>query len=178
MEKTVMKEILLGAVAQLLKNDSDLIVLDMDSQIYESIPDKKDLERKLHEVCINHRLAVYLELIIQSMDLNNYYVDIEYNRYYKNEKSVEMLNGVSKVCRPDIIIHKRMNKSDNQHLLVVEAKKDVESEADIDKIKAFMNDKRYMYQYGARIIYKKFKNCIIDFFYIEGETIKNERILK
>ena len=176
MEKTVMKEILLEAVGQLLKNDSDLIILDMDSQIYESISDKKDLERKLHEVCINHRLAVYLELIIQSMDLDNYYVDIEYNRYYKNEKSVEMLNGVSKVCRPDIIIHKRMHKSDDQHLLVVEAKKDVESEADIDKIKAFMTDKRYMYQYGARIIYKEFKNCIIDFFYIEGETIKNERI--
>jgi len=35
-----------------------------------------------------------------------------------------------------------------------------------------------MYQYGARIIYKEFKNSIIDFFYIEGETIKNERILK
>lgn len=176
MEKIVMKEILLEAVGQLLKNDSDLIILDMDSQVYESIPKRKVLERKLHEVCINHRLAVYLERVVQSMDLNNYYVDIEYNRYYKNEKSVEMLNGGPEVCRPDIIIHKRMHKSNDQHLLVVEAKKDLESDADIDKIKAFMNDKRYMYQYGARIIYKEFKNCIIDFFYIEEETIKNERI--
>lgn len=177
MEKSVMKGILFEAVRQLLKNDKDLIMQDKESMVYESIPGKKDLERKLHEVCINHRLAVYLERIIQSMNLDGYFIDIEYNRYYRNEKYVEKLNGVSEVCRPDIIIHRRMNKLDDQHLLIIEAKKDLESEVDVEKILAFMNDKKYRYQYGARIIYKEFKNCIIDFFYIEGELIQRERIL-
>ena len=177
MDMTEMKEVLLEAVRQLLENDKDLIILDMDSRVYESIPDKKELERKLHEVCINHRLAVYLERILQSKNINNYFVDIEYNRYYKNEKSVKFLNGLSRVCRPDIIIHKRMHKSDDQHLLVVEAKKDMKSNVDIDKIKGFMMDENYKYQYGARIIYKQLKNCIVDFFYFEEETIKRERIL-
>jgi hypothetical protein len=176
MEKTVMKEILLEAVSQLMENDKYLIILDMDSQVIESIPDKKNLERKLHEVCINHRLALYLERKLQSLDIKDYFVDIEYNRYYRNEKWVHV-DGKLQVCRPDIIIHKRMHKSNDQHLLVVEAKKDSDFIKDINKIRAFMSDTNYKYQYGARIIYKELENCRVDFFYIEADTIKQERIL-
>lgn len=177
MKKIRMKEILLEAVGQLLENDKDLIMLESDSMVCESIQGKKEMERKLHEVCINHRLGVYLERILQSKDIYNYFVDIEYNRYYKNEKFVKTLDGAIGVFRPDIIIHRRMDRSDDQHLMIIEAKKELASEADIKKIKAFMTDERYRYQYGARIIYNELINCRVDLFYFEENEIKQECIL-
>ncbi len=55
------ERILKKSIRDLQENDSDLISIDEDSIVMEYIPEKDKYERKLHEFCINHRLAVYLE---------------------------------------------------------------------------------------------------------------------
>jgi hypothetical protein len=66
--------------------------------------------RKLHEVCINHRLATYLEqeiLPIVNGTEQKYFVDIEFNKEGINKKKILRYNGQELVVRPDIIIHNR-----------------------------------------------------------------------
>lgn len=100
--------------------------------------DLEKYERKLHEVCINHRFAHYIERLLPDYYPNDYKVDIEYNRYYKNKKYVDIA-GDRRVVRPDIIIHTRAVRSEYpQHLLVIEAKKNENCLEDI----------------GCRIFYK------------------------
>jgi hypothetical protein len=114
--------------------------------------------RKLHEVCVNHRLANHLEKeIIQVFKLNEaIFVDIEFNREGVNFKNTK-INGEDKPVRPDIIIHNRKTGHEKVNFLVVECKKKGASEDNIgkdrQKILALMRDERYEYSFGLQVIY-------------------------
>lgn len=114
--------------------------------------------RKLHEVCVNHRLANHLEKeIIPVFRLDEViFVDIEFNREGVDSKNTK-INGEDKTVRPDIIIHNRKTGHKKVNLLVVECKKQGASEDDIrkdrQKIEALMMDERYEYSFGLQVIY-------------------------
>lgn len=173
MEQKKIEEVIINAVNDLKKYDFELIKLDNKSKILEYDKFKEIYERKLHEVCINHRLAVYLEKYVNDNNFHYYNVDIEYNRYYKNQKHVEtgLYQGI---VRPDIIIHKRVKHSNIQHLLVIEAKKTINDSDDEKKIKSLMEDHHYNYKYGAKIIYNNLDNLKIDFFYHGKDKIETK----
>ena len=82
---------------------------------------KKD--QKLYEVCINHRLAVYIEYYLKCHE-REYFVDIEYNKNNYLPKTL-IINGNKEKVRPDIIIHTRIEN--NNHLdrnyMIIEIKK-------------------------------------------------------
>jgi hypothetical protein len=117
--------------------------------------------RKLHEVCINHRLANHLEDSILPLLVGNgekYFVDIEFDREGKNFKDTE-IDGQKERVRPDIIIHNRKSGDGKDNFLVVECKKDdaedYEKEYDTKKIIALLVDDKYSYQFGLQVIYSK-----------------------
>ena len=158
-------------MAYYASNDTDLVDLN-DSEVIEYSSNIEKYERKLHEVCINHRLAHYLERLLPKYYPNDYKVDIEYNRYYKNKKYVDIA-GDSKIVRPDIIIHTRAIRPEYpQHLLVIEAKKDVDSQEDIEVVKSFIQDPHYQYIFGLTVRYNDFNPVQATLFYKDNnETI-------
>jgi hypothetical protein len=114
--------------------------------------------RKLHEVCVNHRLANHLEaalLPVLRID-ERLFVDIEFNREGVDFKHIRM-NGEDHTVRPDIIIHNRKTGSQKRNVLAVECKKQGaparEIEDDRKKIRAFIEDTRYEYAFGLQVIY-------------------------
>jgi len=118
--------------------------------------------RKLHEVCINHRLAVYFEQkIIPLLPKDEeYFVDTEFNREGINFKNAKIA-GRKKRVRPDIIIHNRKSGNDKKNFLVVECKKSDTDKAKIDydqqKLKALLKDPEYSYRFGLQVVYDKDK---------------------
>jgi hypothetical protein len=134
---------------------------DWDGELFDCHLDQEDTcdARKLHEVCINHKLANYLEAeILPLLRSSNckYFVDIEFNREGSNEKSVS-INNIEKRVRPDIIIHNRKSGEQKDNLLIVECKKkgapNPEIIADNNKIQGLMTDSRYLYKFGLQVIY-------------------------
>lgn len=113
--------------------------------------------RKLHEVCINHRLALILEaeLLAILATTDRLYVDIEFNREGPYSKSVNLSDG-EKLVRPDIIVHNRKSGPDKRNVLVVECKKEGRRGViqDRRKIHGLMTDSRYEYQYGLQVVYR------------------------
>ena len=119
---------------------------------------------KLHEICINHQLAVYLINCIKEnfpflARKYKLYADIEFNRRGINEKDV-MINNESVVVRPDIIVHNRKDDADGFNFLVVECKKSVGSidfenfVEDQNKIRVLMDGAgKYRYCFGLQVIY-------------------------
>lgn len=79
------KSILEKSIDQLIANDSD--IFDMEPS--NMAPEEDALNRKLHEITINHRLAFYLEINIRKTKLKAYKVDIEYNRFYDHLKNLQ-----------------------------------------------------------------------------------------
>ena len=114
-------------------------------------------EHKLHEVCINHRLAVHFEnLICPKLLHEKYYVDIEFNREGINFKELDY-KGQDDTVRPDIIIHNRRSGENKKNFLVVECKKEDAPEQkkndDFRKLEAFITDKKYEYKFSLQVIY-------------------------
>ncbi|WP_347058910.1 hypothetical protein [Intestinibacter bartlettii] len=115
-------------------------------------------DRTLHEECINHRLAYYIEKYLEFYD-EKYNVDMEFNRNGKEEK---VLPGNSKNksgrIRPDIIVHTRMKELENKYknYIVIEAKRDKDSEKDKDIVTRFIEVEEYEYKVGVTINYNKF----------------------
>ncbi len=143
--------VLNNAIASLLQEDGILFECDAYSQDgYDS--------RKLHEVCINHRLAIHIERHISPVIMcdNKIYVDIEFN---KEGTNIKKLVGSINVVRPDIIIHNRKSGNDKHNILVIECKKkgatSRELEDDKENVLALMSDDKYKYIYGSQIIYSK-----------------------
>lgn len=170
------KKMLEYSFRKLIENDHDLIILPQDNIVYEDNNEEEQLERILHEVCINHRLAVYLEEYVNQYLNSKYKVDLEYNRCYKNKKAV-IINGEKKVRRPDIIIHSRAIKNIHpQHFLIIEAKKHHPSDEDIQKIRGFIDDPDYHYQMGLAVVYNGFNpiNCIL--FYLKNGVLQLEKL--
>ena len=172
-----LKRLILESFYLLCSRDSDLVYLG-DSEVLEIYADAEKMERKLHEVCINHRLAFYLEALLTKYFSNDYKVDIEYNRYYKNPKVIHIDNEYQ-IARPDIIIHTRTNITTSpQHLLVVEAKKDILSKKDTSKVKAFIEDKHYQYLFGLTVKYNDFNPIEAKLYYKDKfNNIVNEDII-
>jgi hypothetical protein len=109
------------------------------------------INNKVKEECINHRLACYLEKLINENPNNNlhYDVDLEYNKNYKNPKKIIVdENNNEKAIRPDIIIHKR---DSNDNLIAFEIKKDYTNKNDFQKIKGLV--RQHNYSYGCLISY-------------------------
>ena len=116
-------------------------------------------ERKLHEVCINHKLSIYLEeylLPVFSDYDQTLFIDIEFNREGDRIKEIS-LDGKDERVRPDIIIHNRKTGKEKCNILVIECKKDPVNEEDFkkdkNKINALMTDPSYEYSYGLQVIY-------------------------
>src|SRR5437879_2734937 len=80
--------------------------------------------RKLHEVCINHKLAEYLaaEILPLVETQEQLFVDIEFNREGVDFKNVKIGDQVERV-RPDIIVHNRRSGPAKFNLLIAECKK-------------------------------------------------------
>lgn len=131
----------------LCDEDGALFGLPLESESSEA--------RKLHEVCINHKLAEKLSaqpIFSRSEDIV-LYTDIEFNREGVNQK---WLKG--KLERPDIIVHNRQSGDEKLNLLVVECKKKSASfeakQEDLRKVQDFITSEAYAYHYGLCVIYR------------------------
>lgn len=173
--KDAVKNAVQVAFAQLLQEDGSLF----DCPIEEEFPYDA---RKLHEVCINHKLANHLEQVILPLiaDQDRMFVDIEFNREGLNYKSVWM-DGEEKRLRPDIIIHNRRSGLRKRNFLVVECKKEGSSQTEIEedqrKLCAMMEDERYSYSFGLQVVYGR-KQIEGSLFYRNADrtSIEAERI--
>ncbi|WP_284653156.1 hypothetical protein [Flavobacterium terrisoli] len=174
-ELEFIKLILTKSIDELIKRDSS--IFNHNEQIDVHLDENVAiLNRKLHEVTINHRLAYYLEMNA-SGTLPFLFADIEYNRFYENPKQLNIGQQIV-VARPDIILHSRMNTEvPIQHYLVVEAKKDQITEDDILKVKGFISDDNYSYLFGLTISYCLDANNVVGhLFYYDGLQIISEGI--
>lgn len=170
------KSLLESSIDELILNDSN--IFNADVILPQNIsPDAILLNRKLHETTINHRLAYYIENALHNTDLESYNVDIEYNRYYNNLKLLETVEGQINV-RPDILVHSRINDQVNQqHYLVIEAKKNRITTHDINKIKGFISDDHYNYLFGLTVSYCRSTEFVLaNLYYFNGHIIDNEAI--
>jgi hypothetical protein len=117
---------ILYALAQLLEEDGALFECPIEAHTSYGA-------RKLHEVCVNHRLANLLEtalLPVLKID-ERLFVDIEFNREGVDCKQIRM-NGEDHTVRPDIIIHNRKTGSQKHNVFVVECKKQGAHARDIE----------------------------------------------
>lgn len=174
------KKIISNSLKQLIEYDSDIFNIDLEIEMAQEVSENaKRLNRKLHETCINHRLAHYLENELIDTDYEDYCVDIEYNRFYGNLKILNTVEGQLSV-RPDIIIHSRVDDTfDPQHLLVIEAKKEAVSNRDINKIIGFISDDNYNYVFGLTVSFCSDETQIIaKLYYFNGTEIVNENIIE
>ena len=172
----LLRTILEKSIDQLIAKDS--VIFNFDIVTPQRISsDARLLNRKLHETTINHRLAFYIEQNIQGTELSIYNVDIEYNRYYRDQKLLKTVKGLLSV-RPDILIHTRIdNRVPQQHYLVIEAKKGEISQHDIDKITSFISDTNYLYLFGLTISYcKSDTHVLANLYYFDGMRIVSKKI--
>jgi hypothetical protein len=173
MKKETLREKLLAALKLLTENDGMLFSMPLEQHSdYD--------ERKLHEVCINHRLANYLaRLIIPEFETQeNLFADIEFNREGINFKTVAV-KGETLVVRPDVIIHNRKTGNSKFNFLIVECKKagalESQLSEDRDKIHALMTDAKYSYQFGLQLQYGA-KSISGILFFRNGAKIEAEQI--
>lgn len=170
----LLKEAIEEAFEKLNEKDGSLFEIPIDADAdYEA--------RKLHEVCVNHKLANYLEkYLFEKLDLNEetFFVDIEFNREGTNYKELEYNNEKGRV-RPDIIVHNRKSGDEKINILVVECKKSPAKIKDIqddrEKINAFLTNQKYQYDYGLQAIYSK-DGVSGKFFYKENDQLLSIKI--
>jgi len=170
------------SIDNLITYDSDIFNIDINIPGDISGESVK-LNRKLHEVTLNHRLAVYLEKNILGTNYSEHKVDIEYNRYYDEAKMLE-INKEKCIVRPDILIHTRMDTDIHpSNALVVEAKKGKVSEFDIAKVCNFIENENYNYLFGMTISYCESEEFVsANLYYYNGteitmNPIKREKLL-
>jgi hypothetical protein len=134
--------------------------------------DKELLQLSAHEQAISHRIAVYLEKVLNSKEFN---VDCEYNKHLENTKSFDInildmelykackcesckniirnnINEIpSKNFRPDIVVHLRGKDTENK--IVIEVKKEFECPFDLLKLETLTRAKESggEYRYGLGV---------------------------
>lgn len=91
MQKSELTEILIKSIDLLALNDDDIMKNSVPKFPFENANNKptdleKILNRELHEVCINHRLAFYIETELRNLNINEFHVDLEYNKNFRNSK--------------------------------------------------------------------------------------------
>ena len=152
MDKESIKRLIVSAIEKLVKNEDNIFKQNIP-KLGKSTEKERSLNRELHETTLNHRFAFYLEIGLTELKVLNYNVDIEYNRNFTDRKKVKI--GLIRIpVRPDILIHKRINTEiSTSNLLVIEAKKHKNTQHDINKVKGFMEDLQYTYEYGLTISY-------------------------
>lgn len=172
--KNNLTEAITASFKDLIEQDGELFGF----QINEA---KEENARKLHEVCINHKLSIYLSNHIFPLLRERgqtYFADIEFNRNGITEKAV-VINKQEQVVRPDIIIHNRKHGVEKSNFLIVECKKDGCREKDIGdditKIKGLMISQDYQYEYGLMVLYKK-QSIEAEFFYDKDGEIVSESL--
>ncbi len=138
-------------------------------------------QRKLHEVCINHKLAIYLEEFLYpelNPALQPLFTDIEFNREGINFKKLDY-DGQEKIVRPDIVIHNRKSGNEKENILIVECKKNPANQDEIEtdnlKIRAFLTDDKYSYDFGLQVIYSE-NEVTGTLFYIENDEVTQVNI--
>ncbi len=146
MEKDTLIECIDSALNLLAKNDLPIISETCDTAEH----------RQVYEVCVNHRLAMYLSMTLRDKISTEMTVDLEFNRNGYGEKCLQGFDGLDKV-RPDIIVHNRRFGGDARNLLVVECKhassSPGEREKDEAKVKRFIVDPTYSYEFGMVVVY-------------------------
>lgn len=120
--KERLKEIFEECIQQLYDNDFYLIEYDV------------------HENAVSNRLAIYLS---QYKEFDGYNIDREYNKNRHDQKRLQHRDN--KPVRPDIIIHKRGDNSDN--LVVIELKKKGRG-SDLERVRDFTNDPVLCFKFG------------------------------
>jgi hypothetical protein len=106
----------LCALRQLVEEDGALFDCPIEEHAFYDA-------RKLHEVCVNHRLANHLAaaLLPALRSDERLFVDIEFNREGVDFKHIR-INSEDRTVRPDIIIHNRKTGSQKRNVLAVECK--------------------------------------------------------
>ena len=135
--------------------------------------------RKLHETCVNHKLANYLacglELLkVEKLVREKLYVDIEFNRNGTNPKE----RGTHKI-RPDIIVHNRKHDHLKFNLLVVECKHRAALDynpLDWGRVAFFMTDPMYQYRFGLQVTYHSGQVVARLRFRCEAGQLKDEEV--
>jgi hypothetical protein len=145
--------------AAIIRSFKDLIEQDGELFGFKVNTEFERNGRKLHEVCINHKLSIHLSNHIFPLlkERNQqYFTDIEFNRNGERQKAV-VIDNSKQVVRPDIIIHNRKDRDEKSNFLVVECKKRGCSEKDIEddviKIMGLMKSEDYEYEYGLMVLY-------------------------
>ena len=155
------------AIRDIITNDIDIL----------------NLKRKVGEMAINHRLAVYLERhlpefinrFLPETTSDDYFFDLEYDRNYGSTKKL-IIDGIEASRRPDILVHSRTNDLiPVQHLLAVEAKKRFSEKGlsfDTKKIKALME--QYNYKFGLTVLYRCRRSFVTaKLYYCNDGTVKH-----
>lgn len=139
--KTLARDLLTAAPGRAVLNALEML-LERDSYL---------LQVDANERSITHRLAIYLQQELPSLD-----VDCEYN---KNGVDTKMISPFSrpitdtdtnaKTVYPDIIAHRRGDRYGNNYL-VIEVKKDTCSrsdgrDVDLDKLYAYVHQLNYQF---------------------------------
>ena len=121
------------------------------------------IEHDVHECALTFRLGFYLQNLFSGWD-----VDCEFNRDVGSPDGIKHLPDWKndeqslKDIIPDIIIHRR---GTDCNLLVIEAKKnasDKERDDDIDKIKAYREEKTLHYCYGLFLDFRSTRRATVD----------------
>jgi len=113
------------------------------------------IENKLCERCLVHRLAVYLE----NERFPDYFIDCEYNKIYRDQKSMPKIASNLNGNFIDIIITKRDDNRQND-LVCFEIKKWDNyrgRKKDIENLEILTKGDRFGYDYGFYIILGKIK---------------------
>jgi len=143
---------------------------ELQESIFEALKilievDKDLIKTQPKEECINHKLAQYLEAVLNKMNLlGTCSVDIEYNKYKEDEKKKS--NGRN--IRPDIIAHERKS-GNNNNLIVIEAKKNYDTTEDREKVVDLVDSRDYQYSVGAVISFFPQREYLKIKFYAEGK---------
>lgn len=143
-----------------------------------SIYERELINRDVHEDCINHRFAFYLEINLglffnidnhkKLSEIYNLSVDAEYNKNYKEPKRY---GDKTSYAIPDIIIHQR--NSNDYNLLMVEAKKTKLKDGDIIKLDALL-ESPYNYKLTMGIEYLPKKDYFnLEFYFKNHHEVKH-----
>ena len=167
--------------AAIIESFKDLIEQDGELFGFKVNEESEKNGRKLHEVCINHKLSIHLSNHIFPLlheRGQQYFADIEFNRNGEREKAV-IIDRSKQVVRPDIIIHNRKDKDEKSNFLVVEGKKigcsKKDYNDDVTKITGLMASEDYQYEYGLMVLYKE-KSIEAQFFWRKDGKIVSKTL--
>lgn len=180
LDKDFIVDLIRTSLEELKKSDSNILNPTFEQE--NDLEQEKIGDRKLHEIAINHRFAVYIEDYLRCKGIKDYFVDIEFNRnglLPKEHPTQRTPTGLPKQMRPDVIVHRRTDDDTQdrpRNLLVVEAKKGSSSELDMDKVKVFLSQENdYKYKFALTVSYLSTDGIVATLY--DNEELKNPKIV-